>query len=145
MEAYIQLTTIVGTSTTPADVQITTALEDVFNKDLSDYTGQLRAELPIRITDKNNTPSPGGPGAATTEPFLFGVDVPCTATPADATVGSDCALSTTADTLYPGAIVAGKRAIWQMGRGRIDDSGPDGNPDTTADNTVFLAQGVFVP
>jgi hypothetical protein len=145
MEAYIQLTTIVGTSTTPADVQITTALEDVFNKDLSDYTGQLRAELPVRITDKNNAPSPGGPGAATTVPFPFGFDIPCTATPADATVGSDCTITTTVNTLYPGAIVAGKRAIWQMGRGRIDDSGPDGNPDTTADNTVFLDQGVFVP
>jgi TolB protein len=145
MEAYIQLTTIVGNSTKPADVQITTALQDVFQKDLSDYTGQLRAELPVRITDKNNTPSPGGPGAATTEPFLFGYDIPCTATPADATVGSDCTLATTVNTLYPGAIIAGKRAIWQMGRGRIDDSGPDGNPDTTADNTVFAAQGVFVP
>jgi Tol biopolymer transport system component len=145
MKAYVQLTTVVGNQTTPSDVQITTALQDVFNKDLSDYTGQLRAELPVRITDKNNTPSSGGPGAATTEPFLFGFDVPCTATPADATVGSDCTLTTTINTLYPGAIVGGKRAIWQMGRGRIDDSGPDGNPDTTADNTVFLDQGVFVP
>jgi hypothetical protein len=28
---------------------------------------------------------------------------------------------------------------------RVDDAGPDGNPDTTADNTVFAVQGVFVP
>ena len=34
--------------------------------------------LPLRITDRNNTPSPGGPGAGTTAPFAFGFDVPCT-------------------------------------------------------------------
>src|SRR5207244_4579848 len=103
-----------------------------------------RANRPRRITDRNHSPSPGGPGAATTVPFLFGFDVPCTPDP-DPTVGSDCTLTTSVNTLYPGAIVGGKRAIWQMGRGRIDDAGPDGNPDTTADNTVFLDQGVFVP
>jgi WD40 repeat protein len=148
MDAYIQLTTIVDNPATPADeadIKITATANDVFNKDLSDDSGSLRAELPVRITDKNNSPAPGGTGAGTTVPFQFGFDVPCTATPADSTVGSDCTISTSADTLYPGAIVGGKRAIWQMGRGRIDDAGPDGNPDTTADNTVFLDQGVFVP
>jgi hypothetical protein len=141
MDAYIQLTTIVGNPSTPADVQITMHANDVFNKDLSDYAGSLRASLPVRITDKNNTP---GPSAASTVPFVFGFDVPCTPDP-DPTVGSDCTLTTSVNTLYPGAIVGGKRAIWQMGRGRLDDAGPDGNPDTTADNTVFATQGVFVP
>jgi hypothetical protein len=28
---------------------------------------------------------------------------------------------------------------------RVDDAGPDGNPDTTADNSPFVVQGVFVP
>jgi Tol biopolymer transport system component len=147
MDAYIQLTTIVGNPGTPADeadVQITVNANNVFTKVLSDYTGSLRANLPVRITDRNNTPSPGGPGAATTVPFLFGFDLPCTPT-ADSTIGSDCAIATSADTLYPGAIVEGKRAIWQMGQGRLDDAGPDGDPTTTADNTVFAVQGVFVP
>jgi serine O-acetyltransferase len=40
---------------------------------------------------------------------------------------------------------ANLRTIWQGGRARVDDAGPDGNPDTTADNTVFAVQGVFVP
>jgi Tol biopolymer transport system component len=148
MVASIELRTIVGDPSTPeneADVQISVRMNDVFTKDLSDYTGALRASLPVQITDRDNGPSPGGAGAATTVPFEFGFDVPCTPTPTDATVGSDCTIATTADTLYPGAITEGQRAIWQMGRGRIDDAGPDGNPDTTADNTVFATQGVFVP
>jgi Tol biopolymer transport system component len=145
MNGYIQLQWIVVFPSTDADVKIAVHVDDVFTKDLSDYTGSLRTTVPVRITDMNSTPSPGGAGAATTVPFAFGFDVPCAATPADATVGSDCTLTTTANTLYPGAIVKGKRAIWQLGRGRLDDSGPDGNPDTTGDNTVFAVQGVFVP
>jgi Tol biopolymer transport system component len=147
MDAYIDLVTIPGNPSTPADeadVHITARANDVFTKALDDYSGSLRASLPVRITDKNNGPAPGGAGAATTVPFVFGFDMPCTPDP-DATVGSDCSITTSADTLYPGAIVEGKRAIWQMGRGRLDDAGPDGNPDTTADNTVFATQGVFVP
>ena len=146
MDAYIELKTVLGppTPADDADVEVTVHADNVFTKDLSDYAGSLRANLPVRITDKSNTPAPGGPGAATTVPFLFGFDVPCTPDP-DETVGSDCTLATTADTLYPGAILEGRRAIWQMGRGRLDDAGPDGDPDTTADNTVFAVQGVFVP
>jgi hypothetical protein len=147
MNAYLLLRTVVGNSSTPADeadVQISAHLNDVANKDLSDYAGALRASLPLRITDKDNTPSPGGPGAASTTPFQYGFDIPCTLDPA-AGVGSDCSLSTTADTLVPGTIKESLRTVWQIGRVRVDDAGPDGNPDTTADNTVFVTQGVFVP
>jgi hypothetical protein len=45
----------------------------------------------------------------------------------------------------PGMVKANLRTIWQVGRVRVDDAGPDGNPDTSADNTVFAVQGVFVP
>jgi TolB protein len=128
----------------PGDVRIDAAVNDVFKKDLTDYTGSLRAELPVRITDKNNTPSPGGPGAGTTVPFQYGFDIPCTLDPS-LTIGSNCTISTTADTLVPGTISASLRTIWQIGRARVDDAGPDGNPDTTADNTVFAVQGLFVP
>ena len=71
-------------------------------------------------------------------------DIPCTPDPATDT-GSDCSISTTADTLVPGTIKESLRTIWQIGRVRVDDAGPDGNPDTGADNTVFAVQGVFVP
>jgi hypothetical protein len=138
MSAFTQL------RAAPGDVRIDADINDVFKKNLTDYTGQLRAALPVRITDKNNTPAPGGPGAATSVPFQYGFDIPCTPDPAT-NIGSDCSISTTADTLVPGTIAAGLRTIWQIGRVRVDDAGPDGNPDTTADNTVFAVQGIFVP
>jgi dipeptidyl aminopeptidase/acylaminoacyl peptidase len=126
------------------DVKIDAHLGDVMRKDLSDYTGSLRAALPLRVTDKDNTPTPNGSGAGTTQPFQYGFDIPCTPDPA-ATLGSDCSVSTTANSLVPGTIKPGLRTVWQIGRVRVDDPGPDGNPDTTSDNTVFAVQGVFVP
>jgi TolB protein len=147
MEASLLLRVIPGNSATPqneADVKIEGHLNDVLDKSLNDYTGSLRASLPLRITDKDNTPSPGGPGAGTTVPFQYGFDIPCTPDPAP-DIGSDCSISTTADTLVPGTVTESLRTIWQVGRVRVDDAGPDGNPDTTADNTVFAVQGVFVP
>jgi hypothetical protein len=148
MDAYLLLSVAPGKPATPlvdeADVSITARVTNVFKKDLTDYTGSVRVVMPVRITDKNNNPAPGGPGAATTQPFEFGFNVPCTASD-DPQVGSDCALSTTADSLAPGTILEGRRAIWQIGRARVDDAGLDGNPDTTSDNTVFAVQGVFVP
>jgi Tol biopolymer transport system component len=147
MDATLLLRVVPGNGATAADeadVRIDARLNDVFKKDLTDYTGALRASLPLQITDKDNTPSPGGPGAGTTEPFVYGFDIPCTPDPA-ANLGSDCSISTTADTLVPGTIKEGLRAIWQIGRVRVDDAGPDGDPDTNADNTVFATQGVFIP
>jgi Tol biopolymer transport system component len=148
MDSYLQLNVAPGNPATPlvdeADVAIAARIDNVFKGDLTDYTGSLRVSLPVRITDKNNNPAPGGPGAATTQPFQFGFNVPCTAS-ADSQVGSDCALSTTADSLVPGAILERRRAIWQIGRARVDDAGPDGDPDTATDNTVFAVQGVFIP
>jgi Tol biopolymer transport system component len=147
MEASLLLRVIPGNFATPqneADVKIEAHLNDVLDKSLNDHTGSLRAALPLRITDRDNTPSPGGPGAGTTVPFQYGFDIPCTPDPAT-NIGSDCSISTTADTLVPGTIKESLRTIWQIGRVRVDDAGPDGNPDTTADNTVFAVQGVFVP
>jgi dipeptidyl aminopeptidase/acylaminoacyl peptidase len=91
MDAFLLLRAIPGNSATTgdeADVKIDAHLNDVFMKDLSDYTGALRASLPLRITDKDNTPSPGGPGAGTTQPFQYGFDLPCTPDPAP-NIGSD--------------------------------------------------------
>jgi hypothetical protein len=147
MDAFVELKAIPGTSATPADeadLKIDADLNDVFTQGLSDYTGALRAALPLRITDHDNTPSPGGPGAGTTQPFQYGFDIPCTPDPAP-TVGSDCSISTTADSLVPGTITESLRTVWQIGRARVDDAGPDGDPDTTGDNAVFATQGVFVP
>ncbi len=146
MEASILLKTVVGNPFTPADeadVRITARVNNVFNQDLTDYTGGLLARLPLQITDRRNAPSPGGPGAATMFEIPFPFTIGCTADP-DPQVGSDCAASTTADALVPGAITEGDRAVWQIGKAEVYDGGSDGNP-TTADNTLYATQGVFVP
>ena len=109
-----------------------------------DYTGELRAQTSLRITDKLNTPHPGGPGAGTVSDFSFGFTIPCAATP-DPNEGGSCTLTTTADALFPGAIAEGRRAIWQLGAVEVYDGGADDDGDTAADNTLFMKQGVFVP
>jgi WD40-like Beta Propeller Repeat len=128
-----------------ADVRIAVSITDVRNKsDLSDYTGELRLDQALRITDKNNTPNPGGPGPATVSDTSFPTTVPC-ATTSDTTVGSTCSVMTSANTLVPNAVVAGERAIWEFGQVQIYDGGADGVASTTGDNTLFMDQGVFIP
>jgi hypothetical protein len=46
--------------------------------------------------------------------------VPCTTT-ADTTVGSTCGTTTSLNTLIPGAVVAGKRAIWELRKMEVRD------------------------
>jgi hypothetical protein len=82
--------------------------------------------------------------AATTQDFPFSFAVPCAAT-TDTTVGSTCSVVTTADTLMPGAISAGVRTIWALGQIGVYDAGSDDVASTTADNTLFMVEGVFVP
>jgi WD40 repeat protein len=126
-----------------ADVKLEVSLKDVRNTDLSDYPGELQMQATRRITDKDNTPNPGGPGAGTTNDLLLAATVPCT-TNSDATVGSTCALLTTADTLVPGQVKEGMRSIWQLADVKLYDGGADGQA-ATSDNTLFMHQGLFVP
>ena len=118
-------------------------VKDVRNKTtLTDYTGELAATATLRITDKASAPVPSGAG--TLQDTALPVTVPCAAT-ASASIGSTCALSTTENTLTPGLVAGGKRAIWQLGQIQVYDGGSDGDADTTGDNTLFLDEGVFVP
>ena len=73
--------------------------------------GELRASVTLRITDKDNTPHPGGPGAATTTEIPLDMIAPCAAgrRPPE---GSTCTANTTADALAPGTVKEGRRAIW---------------------------------
>jgi len=130
-----------------SDITIDFSLTDVRDKTTpaNDYTGGLRAKASLQITDRNNTPYPGGPGPGTVVPITFEFNVPCTTTPSDATIGSTCAVSTTANTLVPGQVLERQRAIWQLGTVEVDDGGTDGNPSTAGDNTLFATQGVFIP
>jgi hypothetical protein len=60
-------------------------------------------------------------------------------------IGSTCSLSTTVNALIPGLVVAGARSNWEFGQVRLYDGGSDGDGDTQGDNTLFAAQGLFVP
>ncbi len=116
----------------PGDVNETVSVSDVRNSvDLSDYTGQLQESATVRITDRANSL---GDDQGTVTDLDFGAAVPCAFT-SDPNTGATCALSTSFDALAPGAVVAGERAIWQLGQVQLLD----------ASNTPFAVQGVFVP
>jgi Tol biopolymer transport system component len=138
-----------GNPATPqneADVQLRVSVTDVRDKaSLADYGGQLQASLPVRITDKDNPPAVGGPNrSATVSDTSLPATVPCAPT-ADAAIGSACTVTTTVNSLMPGAVKEGLRSIWALDGVRVFDGGADGVASTTGDNTLFETQGVFVP
>ncbi len=124
------------------DVGYQVNLTDVRNATgLTDYTGELTVQAPLRITDRDNSPSGNAP--ATMSDTTIDFDVPCTATASPST-GSTCAVSTTAEALLPGLVKERKRAIWELGKVRVLDGGADGDADT-GPNTLFATSGLFVP
>ena len=60
-------------------------------------------------------------------------------------MGSACELNTTLEALVPGVAVERARAIWEMGQVFVNDGGPDGDADTSANNTLFATPGIFIP
>jgi hypothetical protein len=121
------------------DVRIRLSLSNVMRvSDLSEYTGELRASAQVRLTDRLGTVS------QTTVGFPLEFDVPCT--PTAATLDKSlCDVATTLDAVTPGAAAEGTRAVWALDQLRVYDGGPDEDADTTADNSLFATQGVFVP
>jgi hypothetical protein len=59
--------------------------------------------------------------------------------------GSTCNLNTSMNAVIPGAAYGDRRAVWALDAVRIFDGGADGDGDTTADNSVFLRPGIFIP
>jgi len=146
-EGYVLLRVDRGSLSTPADeadVTITLFSDDVFTKSLEDYAGELRASIALRITDRRNTPSPGGRNAGTVSDLAIHMTAPC-APVSDPLEGSACAATTTVDALIPGAVKEGSRSVWELDRVRVYDGGADGVGDTAGDNTLFATQGVFIP
>ena len=143
--ASLRLDAIQGDISTPADeadVRLRATATDVRLKSgLGDYTGELQAATTLRMTDRNNGPSQTEP--ATSQDLDYSFAVPCQAT-ADTGVGSTCNVVTTADSLVPGTVLEGKRSNWQVGQVRLYDGGSDGVA-STAGNTLFEDQGLFVP
>ena len=136
---------IAGDPATPADeadVKFTVSVADVRTKSgLTDYTGQLQGALVLRMTDKLSGSSLTEP--ATVQDISFPVTIACAST-ADATVGSTCSANTTADAITPGAVTETKRTIWQVDQVKVFDGGSDGLA-STAPNTLFAVQGIFIP
>ena len=123
------------------DVAIVGSITDVRKKsDLTDYTGELQLKLPLRITDRLSGPSANEPATGDT---TFAAPVPCAGT-GDTTVGSTCSIDTSVNAVVPGAVVATVRSIWQLQGVQVFDGGADGIA-STADNTLFADQAVFVP
>ncbi len=138
-----------GNPATPqneADVGLRVSITDVRDKaSLADYNGQLQASLPVRITDKDNPPAVGGPNrSGTVSDSSLPATMACAPT-ADSAIGSACAVTTTVNSLMPGAVKEGLRSIWALDGVRVFDGGADGVASTTGDNTLFETQGVFVP
>jgi uncharacterized repeat protein (TIGR01451 family) len=145
MTGSVRFTVVTGNPSNPADeadVKITTTIKDVRDRTtLADYTGEVQGRIALRITDRRNGAT--GIDTATMSDVPYSFTVPCTAT-ANTSIGSTCTLATTADSITPNTIAETKRTVWQLGDLEVLDGGPDGDADT-ADNTVFLRQGIFVP
>jgi hypothetical protein len=125
-----------------ADVDITISLTDIRNQgDLTDYTGEVRAVLGLRITDLFNGEFLDDPATGTDA--AVAIAVPCSSTAGPE--GATCNLSTTADAVMSDVAREGQRGVWGLGEARVYDGGSDGDADTTGDNTLFAVQGLFAP
>jgi WD40 repeat protein len=142
-----KLRTIGGGPSTSADVGVTVSLSDIrcgeyaiacTDGNLSDYTGPMRLVIPVRLTDAYVR------GLAATSEGSISVPIPCSTTAA-ANIGSACSVSTTINSVVPGAVRTDNRAIWELGQLQIWDSGQDGTLATADDDTLFATEGLFVP
>jgi hypothetical protein len=125
-----------------SDVIITGSITDVRKQsDLTDYTGELRAVIDLRVTDNLNGASLATPATAVDSPLEFNFGC----SPTTGSEGGACNVSTTADALSSGLVREGKRAVWGLGQVQVFDGGADGDADTTGDNTLFEVQGLFAP
>jgi hypothetical protein len=130
-----------ATQTDEADVALRLSLTDVRNaSDETDYAGELRASLTLRLTDRDNTPFASTPG--TMVDHVLTLDAPCT--PTGGAAGSTCSIQTTADSLVPSTVKEGRRMVMELGQAQVFDGGPDGDT-ATAGNTLFAVGGLFVP
>ena len=95
----------------------------------------------LRFTDRASGPSGTDAGTATD----YDLSVPFSCVPsADAAVGSDCKLDTSADALTPGIVKEDKATILQVFRLRLMDSGVNGVRGD-GDDALFATEGFYVP
>jgi hypothetical protein len=167
--SFVKLTVCVngttgsGTCSTPSgmtvpDVRIESQSSDVRCRVMnaacpggsgSDYTGKIAVRIGLRITDKYNGTLNNDPG--TSEVDFFKSPIQCTAT-ADTTLGADCNILTSFNSVLPGAVPPGKRSNWAISQVQLRDAGPDGAgydgcpPGCgNGDEKTFARQGIFIP
>jgi hypothetical protein len=97
--------------------------------------------MDLRITDAQRFGDAVESGTAMQIDYSLPVD--CAATP-DAAIGARCAVVTSADAIAPGSVKEGWRTLWDVGQVRVLDGGADGR-GSTADNSLFVTQGLFIP
>jgi hypothetical protein len=141
-------------STSPEDVNLSGQATDIRCRsgvaacgsanaaDGPDYTGEVQSTGMIRISDHYN--GPGLNEAGTVQDIPFPTTVPCTAT-ASTSVGSTCAINTTANAVVPGAVKDTQRGVVEVNQIQAFDGGADGLVSTPADNELFAVQGLFIP
>ena len=143
--------------TSPEDVLITSSISDVRCKagvaaavctsanaaDGPDYSGGLQGNAIIRISDHYN--GPGLNEAATVIDIPFPVTTTCANTGADPASGGLCSVATTANAVVVGSVKDLQRAVVEIQQLQVNDGGTDGQVSTTADNTLFEVQGIFIP
>lgn len=142
-------------ATSPEDVVIQSTITDVRCQaataaavcnsanaaDGPDYSGQVQGTAQIRISDHYNGPSLNE--AATVVDIPFPVNGTCANT-TGTTIGGTCTVNTTANTVVPGSVQDNKRGVVEVQQLQVNDGGQDGQV-ATADNTLFMVQGIFIP
>jgi hypothetical protein len=110
-----------------------------------DYTGELQANVILRMTDRLNSASGGsGREGATVVDIPLAIPLACANTVGTAEGGSCAITAASVNALIPGAVKDGQRAVWELGQAYVTDGGPDGETGTVP-NTIFMRQGLFVP
>jgi acid phosphatase type 7 len=135
-----------------ADVQVMASAGDVRRAGSgADHSGQLLLTTRIRVTD--GVSGTGQSTAATVQDGELAAPVSCVAT-AQSSLGGNCNLTTTLDTLVPGFAREGGRMAISTFSLELKDAGPDGQFGATGlcfpacgsgDERRFLRQGVFLP
>lgn len=110
-----------------------------------DYSGQIQSDATLRLTDHYNGQNLNE--AATVVDIPFPINANCTNT-ADTTVGATCAVTGSSCSSGPPGVPCslgdGRRMVTELAQVIVHDGGPDGQI-ATADNTLFLREGIFIP
>jgi hypothetical protein len=111
------------------------------SSDGPDYSGQLKADMSIRISDHYNGPDLNE--AATVVDIPFPVHMQCVNT-TSTTTGGTCSTAGPPPGCPPACPTPNQRQVVEFGQIEVFDGGADGQ-NATDPNTVFARQGIFIP